>query len=124
MNVTPFIDVLLVLLIMLILAIPLAANVTPVDLPTAVTPKHPVLESNSVTIDAADRTLWNGHVVTTEELRAELAAASDMPVQPVLRFEPDAQASYDTSARTLALIREEGAGNFVFAGNEKYRDFP
>jgi biopolymer transport protein ExbD len=124
MNVTPFIDVLLVLLIMLILAIPMAANITPVDLPHDGTPKHPVLQTNVLTIDAADRLAWNGHVVTTSELRAELAAARDLPVPPVLRFEPDAQASYDTSARTIALIREEGAESFVFAGNEKYRDFP
>ena len=124
MNVTPFIDVLLVLLIMLILAIPMAANVTPVDLPTDGQPDHPVLATNVLTIDANDRVAWNGHVVTTSELRTQLAAASDLPVQPVLRFEPDAQASYDKAARTIALIREEGAGNFVFAGNEKYRDFP
>lgn len=124
MNVTPFIDVLLVLLIMLILAIPMAANITPVDLPRDGVPKHPVLETNVLTIDAADRTLWNGHVVTASELRAELAAAGDLPVQPVLRFEPEAQASYDKSARTLALIREVGADSFIFSGNEKYRDFP
>lgn len=124
MNVTPFIDVLLVLLIMLILAIPMAANVTPVDLPHDGTPTHPVLETNVLTIDAADRTLWNGHVVTAAELRDLLAVASDLPVEPVLRFEPDAQATYDKSARTLALIREEGAQSFVFDGNEKYRDFP
>jgi biopolymer transport protein ExbD len=123
MNVTPFIDVLLVLLIMLILAIPMPVNVTEVDLPTDDLPKHPVLAANSVTIDADERTLWNGTPVTTVELRKLIAAASDMPVQPVLRFEPDARASYDKSARTIALIREEGADSFVFSGNEKYRDF-
>jgi biopolymer transport protein ExbD len=122
MNVTPFIDVLLVLLIMLILAIPIAANVTPVDLPTDGTPTHPVLETNVLTIDASDRLAWNGNIVTTAELRDLIAAASDLPVQPVLRFEPVAQASYDASARTIALIREEGADSFIFGGNEKYLD--
>jgi biopolymer transport protein ExbD len=124
MNVTPFIDVLLVLLIMLILAIPMAANITPVDLPHDSILRHPVLESNALTIDANDRTLWNGAPVSTAEIRDLIAAASDMPVQPVLRFEPDAAASYDKAARTIALVREEGAGIFVFDGNEKYRDFP
>lgn len=124
MNVTPFIDVLLVLLIMLILAIPMPANVTPVDLGGEATPRYPVLESNALTIDAQDRTLWNGQPVTTAELRELIAAASKLPVEPVLRFEPDARASYDKAARTVALISEEGAGSFVFAGNEKYRDFP
>lgn len=124
MNVTPFIDVLLVLLIMVILATPMKADITPVDLPVAGKPKHPVLESNALTIDANDRIAWNGHPVSQAELRDLLAAASERPVQPVLRFEPDAGASYDTSARTIALIREEGAEGFTFVGNEKYRDFP
>jgi biopolymer transport protein ExbD len=122
MNVTPFIDVLLVLLIMLILAIPISANVTPVDLGGEPKPPYPVLESNALTIDAQDRLAWNGQPVTPAELRNLIAAASDLPVQPLLRFEPDAQASYDASARAIALIREEGADSFIFDGNEKYRD--
>ena len=108
MNVTPFIDVLLVLLIMLILAIPMPANVTPVDLPSQPVAPLPVRDQNTITIDAADRLAWNGFTVTAEELRAQVAAASALEQQPLLRFEPDALASYDTAARTIALIREDG----------------
>jgi biopolymer transport protein ExbD len=123
MNVTPFIDVLLVLLIMVILATPMKPDITPVDLPAHGTPKLPVLETNALTIDADDRIAWNGHQVSTAELRELVAAASELPVQPVLRFEPDAAAGYDIAARTVALIREEGSDSFTFVGNEKYRDF-
>ena len=124
MNVTPFIDVLLVLLIMLILAIPMPANVTPVDLPgERQKPSLPVLEQNIITIDAADRLAWNGTTVSAEALRAQVAAASALETPPLLRFAPDALASYDTSARTIALIREEGAESFTFVGNDRYRHF-
>lgn len=123
MNVTPFIDVLLVLLIMLILAIPMPANVTPVDLPSQPVAPLPVRDQNTITIDAADRLAWNGFTVTAEELRAQVAAASALKQQPLLRFEPDALASYDTAARTIALIREEGAESFSFVGNDRYRNF-
>ena len=123
MNVTPFIDVLLVLLIMLILAIPMPVNVTPVDLPSQPIAPLPVRDQNTIGIDAADRLSWNGFTVTAEELRAQVAAASALERQPLLRFEPDALASYDTSARTIALIREEGADGFTFVGNERYRHF-
>jgi biopolymer transport protein ExbD len=122
MNVTPFIDVLLVLLIMLILAIPMPANVTAVDLGGEASPRYPVLETNALTIDAQDRIAWNGQQVTTAELRALIAAASALPVEPILRFEPDARASYETAARTIALIHEEGADSFQFVGNDKYRN--
>lgn len=123
MNVTPFIDVLLVLLIMLILAMPVQVNVTPVDLPSKPATMLPVLDQNTIAIDAGDRLSWNGTPLSAAALRAQVAAASALDDQPLLRFEPDALASYDTAARTIALIKEEGADSFAFIGNEKHRDF-
>lgn len=124
MNVTPFIDVLLVLLIMLILAIPAPVHVTSVDLPNERSqPVLPVLEQNTIAIDAADRLLWNGAPVSSKALRAQVAAASALQQPALLRFAPDGSASYDTAARTIALIKEEGAESFAFVGNEKHRDF-
>ncbi len=124
MNVTPFIDVLLVLLIMLILAIPAPVHVTPVDLPSErPRPELPVLTENTIRIDAADRLLWNGTAVSPEALRAQVAAASALEQPALLRFAPDADAGYDTTARTIALIKEEGAESFAFVGNHQYRNF-
>jgi biopolymer transport protein ExbD len=124
MNVTPFIDVLLVLLIMLILAIPTPVHVTPVDLPGE--PKIatlPVLQTNTIAIDSADRLSWNGTPLTTAQLRAQVAAASALESKPLLRFAPDALASYDTASRTIALMKDEGAESFAFIGNERHRNF-
>ncbi|MBU7579479.1 MAG: biopolymer transporter ExbD [Porphyrobacter sp.] len=123
MNVTPFIDVLLVLLIMLILAIPMPVNVTPVDLPSGDPPLLPIREKNTIAIGADDNLSWNGNTVTTAGLRAQVAAASAMDVPASLLFAPDALASYDKAARTIALMREEGADGFAFVGNEQHRNF-
>jgi biopolymer transport protein ExbD len=123
MNVTPFIDVLLVLLIVMILAMPVKMNVTPVDLPGEPIAPLPIRDQNTITIDASDRLAWNGFTVTVKELRAQVAAASALEQQPLLRFEPNAFASYETAARTIALIREEGAKSFTFVGNDRYRNF-
>lgn len=124
MNVTPFIDVLLVLLIMLILAIPAPIHVTPVNLPgEPIEPELPVLADNTIAIDTADRLFWNGTQVSAETLRVQVAAASALEQPPLLRFAPDAEARYDTAARTIALIKEEGAGSFAFIGNEQHRKF-
>ncbi|MDJ0644013.1 MAG: biopolymer transporter ExbD [Erythrobacter sp.] len=124
MNVTPFIDVLLVLLIMLILAIPIQTHETSVDLPGEPSEvPHPIADQNTVFITADDELLWNGAPVTSDELRAQVAAASAMEKEPLLRFEPAALASYDTSARTIALIKEEGATSFAFVGNARHKDF-
>ncbi len=124
MNVTPFIDVLLVLLIMIILAVPIKNHVAEVVLPAAppIT-LLPIQETNAIVVDAADRLFWNGDPVTVQQLRAQVAAASALASEPVLRFEPDANASYDRAAQTIVLIKEEGATKFAFAGNARYRDF-
>lgn len=124
MNVTPFIDVLLVLLMMLILAVPIKVHETAVDLPAQPCTACPIhSDINTVSITAQDEMLWNGIKVTPDQLRTQVAATSAMEPQPLLRFEPDANAGYDRSARTIALIKEAGAKSFAFVGNARHRDF-
>ncbi|QFT76192.1 biopolymer transporter ExbD [Erythrobacter sp. THAF29] len=124
MNVTPFIDVLLVLLVMIILAVPIKVHETSVDLPTEPCKTCPLnADTNTVFITAQDQLLWNGVEVTPDQLRQQVAAASAMEEQPELRFEPAALASYDRSARTIALIKEAGAKRFAFVGNARHKDF-
>lgn len=124
MNVTPFIDVLLVLLIMVILAVPLPTHETSVDLPGQ-PPEVPlfIAEENTVFITANDDLLWNGEPVTRAQLSATVSAASALEEEPILRFEPAALASYDTSAKTISLIRDAGAERFAFVGNARHKDF-
>ena len=125
MNVTPFIDVLLVLLVMLILAVPIKVHETTIDLPT----DKPCIgcpmnaDENTVAITAQDQLLWNGTPVTRDQLKSQVAAASALEAQPLLRFEPDANAGYDASARTITAIKEAGATRFAFIGNHQYREF-
>ena len=123
MNVTPFIDVLLVLIIMLIIVVPIATHKTEIDLPGPCPGCFSRSEGNTVVIDAGDRLFWNGEPVSRERLKAQVFHASRMEDSPVLRFEPDALASYDTSAKTIALIKDAGAKNFAFVGNHRHREF-
>ncbi|MEL7319469.1 MAG: biopolymer transporter ExbD [Pseudomonadota bacterium] len=123
MNVTPFIDVLLVLLIMIIMAVPIKNHVTKVDLPIAECRECTMGDINTVAIRADDQLLWNGTPVSADQLRVQIERASALSPEPSLRFEPDALASYDRSARTIALIKEGGATKFAFVGNSRFRDF-
>lgn len=123
MNVTPFIDVLLVLLIMIIMAVPIKEHVTKVDLPVAPCLECATSDINTVVIQADDQLLWNGTPVTQEQLRVQIEKATQTLPEAQLRFEPDALASYNASARTIALIKESGATKFAFAGNHRYKDF-
>ena len=88
LNVTPFIDVLLVLIIMLIMTIPILTNVTEVELPSPVGGKESNPTINVVSLTARDQILWNGEPVDPGTLQSSIARARTMPVEPVLRFAP------------------------------------
>ena len=122
MNVTPFIDVLLVLLIMFIMVIPIATHSLLIPLPTGPGPNE-ILEENVVHIDSSDRLYWNGAEMDRQRLFNQLASAAALEEQPLVRFDPDGRASYKTSASTIALIKDAGIENFAFVGNHRYRNF-
>ena len=121
-NTTPLIDVMLVLVVMFIIVIPVATHTLEVPLPNGAGALR-IEQTNSVTIDERDRLFWNGAPVTRQELLNQLAGAARLKQQPVVRFEPAANASYQQSARTIALIKDSRITRFAFAGNEKYRQF-
>lgn len=123
MNMTPFIDVLLVLIVMLILSVPLVTHNLEIPLPGEGPVGLPIEASNTVTIDRQDRLYWNGAPVNRDALGTQLTATARHPDKPAVKFQPDAYASYDRAAKTIALIKDAGVTKFAFVGNEKHREF-
>ncbi|MCX9145927.1 ExbD/TolR family protein [Erythrobacter sp. WG] len=126
MNMTPLIDVLLVLLIMFIITIPVATHSVDIDLPQPNPNPPPVTiepTKNKLVLTAQEQILWNGQPITEGDLVTILQNTLNVQPEPELQFEPEPQASYDLSAKVLQIIKASGVTKFGFVGNDKYRDF-
>jgi biopolymer transport protein ExbD len=125
MNMTPLIDVLLVLLIMFIITIPIQTHAVKVDLPVN-DPNHKQdqvnPQKNKVSIDPSGTVAWNGAPVDEMTLRQYLDQTLAMKPEPELHFQPDPQARYEVVDRVLAVIKRSQVTKLGFIGNEQYRN--
>ena len=123
MNMTPLIDVLLVLLIMFIITIPIQTHAVKLDLPVN-NPNQPkpLIDpvKNKVTIDPAGVTYWNGTPVDLVTLRQYLDLTKTMNPEPELHLQPDPQARYDVVDHVLAVTKSAQIEKMGFVGNEAY----
>ena len=123
LNMTPLIDVLLVLIIMFIITIPIQTHAVKVDLPVnnpnqVKPPIDP--QKNKITIDPAGLVSWNGVPVNEGTLKQYLDQSAQMNPEPELHFQPDANARFEVVDRTLAVVKRSAITKLGFIGNEQY----
>ncbi len=121
-NVTPLVDVMLVLLIIFMITAPLMSHRITVDLPTA----NPKVSDNEPVepMDLAvkpDGTLYlNDAEVTEAELKAQFAVAASKAPQPELQIRADKTTEYKVVKKILASAKEQGMVHvgFITTGKE------
>ena len=122
MNMTPLIDVMLVLLIMFIITIPIQTHAVKMNLPlpaSAAPPAPPQIVRIDVDFDGSIG--WNGTIVADRaELETKLAAIAALPEQPELHLRPNKLVPYKVVAMILASAQRLGVTKIGIVGGEQF----
>jgi biopolymer transport protein ExbD len=119
MNITPLIDVLLVLLIMFIMTIPGVTHKLGIDLPSGAASTQPISKPHLLAIGASGALTLDGTAVSEGALPARLAPIADDPTG-VLTIDTADTARYETFDRVLATIHHAGITRLGFANNGRF----
>lgn len=105
-NVTPLIDVLLVLLMILMLTTPLAMHRVPLPLGASAGTGAP--DTLALSVKATGELYLDGAAVDRAQLARTLAAAAERAAPPLLEIRPEANTRYDRVADALVLAQNSG----------------
>ena len=110
-NVVPYIDVMLVLLVIFMITAPLLSQGVKVDLPRAAA--QPVdsqdRETLVVTVDREGRYFLDDRRITSEELTRKVAAILKARPQTPVLIRGDRQSNYGEVVKTMTLLQSAGA---------------
>jgi len=114
-NVTPLVDVTLVLLVVFIIAAPLLTYAIKLDLPAAqAAPAGPAPAAIDVSIDASGTLFWNGTAVDAHGLEVRLKQAAGAFPQPELHLRADRAARYEVVAQLMSAAQRAGIQHIGF----------
>ncbi|MEY5003216.1 MAG: hypothetical protein RL678_1025 [Pseudomonadota bacterium] len=119
-NVTPMVDVMLVLLVIFIITAPLFTHAVKLELPTASSapaPEKP--ESITLAINAEGKLFWNNTAVTMDELGARFTTAAQKTPQPELQLRADKSTRYEIIAQVMSAAQTNGMTKIGFVTNPK-----
>ena len=107
-NVTPLVDVMLVLLIVFMVTAPLLATGLRIDLPNVQAANTPVKDAKLIVSITKDERVMLGETDVTANLEAELKNNVRVQTEKELYIRADEQAHYGVVARAVAAARSAG----------------
>jgi biopolymer transport protein ExbD len=109
-NVTPLVDVMLVLLIIFLITIPVITQSVKVELPKAANiPTQTKPENVNIAVDREGNVYWNTMLVPTQEALLErIKSVAVMNPQPELHVRGDRATAYEHIGRVIVLAQRGG----------------
>ncbi|EDZ99016.1 Biopolymer transport protein ExbD/TolR [Burkholderia sp. H160] len=119
-NMTPLVDVMLVLLIVFMVTIPVIRHAVKINLPHASSQKEDTKPTQvTVSIDADGNVLWDSTEVDDAALAAKIAAAAQASPQPELHLDADRKVPYEKVAQVMSAAQAGGLTKIGFVTQPK-----
>ena len=119
-NMTPMVDIMLVLLIIFIITVPVMKHSVNVDLPRASNESQSSKpETIRLTIDAQGAYFLNENLVSDAVLTQQLQAAAVLEPQPELHIRGDKSVRYERVAQAMAAVQQTGIRKIGFITEPK-----
>ena len=119
-NMTPMVDIMLVLLIIFIITIPVMKHAVNIDLPRASNEAQTIKPATvRLSVDAGGRYFLNDTPVADDELATQLKAAAAQQPQPDLHIRGDKAVRYERVAQAMAAAQQAGLRKIGFITEPK-----
>jgi biopolymer transport protein ExbD len=125
-NVTPLVDVMLVLLIIFIITAPLMAHKVQIDLPEAQLVQDPDAEAKrlspiTIAVQEDGSLFWNDEPISKEILESRLSSAAQMTPQPPLNLRGDRTTKMRTINEVTKIAQSQGMLDVGFVATKETR---
>jgi biopolymer transport protein ExbD len=114
-NMTPLVDVMLVLLIIFIITVPVMKHAVNIDLPRATNqPQDSKPETIRLSVDGNGAYYWNEGRIEDAALASLLQTAAKQTPQPELHIRGDKSVRYERVAQAMAAAQHAGVRKIGF----------
>ena len=114
-NMTPLIDVMLVLLVIFIITAPLFSHAIRLDLPkVAAAPARQTPQTISLSIDGAGKLYWNGQPITPAQMSTRFTEAGKQADQPDIQLRAERSTRYEVIAQVMGAAQQAGLTRIGF----------
>ena len=121
-NMTPLVDVMLVLLIIFMITVPVIQHSVKLELPRAANqPNDPRPPHINLSLSAKGNVSWNGVQVNSQQLAERMSAAAAQQPQPELHLYAERQTPYERVAQVMATAQSNGIVRMGFITDPKHQ---